>query len=370
MAPWLLLSLTLAQSPDPAASAEAQRTQEEALRRQGEAQSMDGTLDGGTSSTGAPDPSLTGTGGSGAALPGGTDAGMGGAGVGGAGAPDGGSPYSVPSPFPGTGGAGDAGDPRFAPGTGSSAPGSTGPTPSPSPSPGGADAGSRRPLDTGGADTQAAAGGEAAVEQEAEGTVAMPEEELEGPPSAATPEEATAALRAQVQALQEREQALTQQQQQLTEQTEALQAQLAEAQERAQALEAARAERLAALEDVSGLLVSADTALAVGEGDVEAQVNEALAALAQVAGSAEDSGQGDTVLVTERALQNLSFVTDAVQRRDFYAARLALQAAAESVRGARRDSLEQTNGALLQEGAGPAAPAPGSGEAPLTQPGY
>ena len=383
MAPWLLLSLALAQTPDPAAADDAQRTQEEALRRQGEAQSRDGTLDGGTSSTGSPDPSLMGTGGAGDAGTGGagTDTALPPAGVDSAGGPDGGTaPYTVPSPFPDTGGAGDAGTggagaPQYAPGSGSTAPGSTGPAQAPTPQTGESDGGRRRPLDTGAAPqgSQAAAGDEADTGEDSEtdeaGTVSMGAMEIEGPASAATPEEAAAALRAQVQALQEREQALTEQQQALQERTEALEAELAETQERAQALEEARVQRLETLEDVRGLLVDADTALSVGDDDVEAQVYDALQALEAVAQSADESGQGDTVLATEGALEDLSYVMDAVQRRDYYPARLLLQAAAARVRGAQRSSLQQTEGALLQGGSN-AAPVEPSSEAPPTEPGY
>jgi hypothetical protein len=106
-------------------------------------------------------------------------------------------------------------------------------------------------------------------------------------------------------------------------------------------------ERLGALEEVSGLLVDVDTALAVGDSDVEAQMARVMDALGEVAASADESGQGEAVLSADRARESLAYVADAVARRDYYEARLALQAAAEVVRGARRISLDEGNGALL-----------------------
>lgn len=103
-------------------------------------------------------------------------------------------------------------------------------------------------------------------------------------------------------------------------------------QEGAQALEAARAERLAALEAALGLLVDLDTKIAQGEQDVVEQVRAAQHALAQVAESAKVSGECDTLARADSARRALDRVTEAVQRRDPLGARLQLRFATEIVR--------------------------------------
>jgi hypothetical protein len=106
-----------------------------------------------------------------------------------------------------------------------------------------------------------------------------------------------------------------------------------------QAREAARAERLAALETTTALLAELDTAITQGEQDVVEQVEMAQYQLVQVAESAKVWGECDTLARAESARRALDRVTEAVQRRDPLNARLQLRFASEIVRDVRSSEI-------------------------------
>jgi hypothetical protein len=151
-------------------------------------------------------------------------------------------------------------------------------------------------------------------------------------------------LRAQVQKLQTQ---LQDQQQQDTARAEALEQQLTGMQERAEELELMRQQRLAELERAEQWLVAVDQALEAGELDVGDALQEADAALAQVAQSATDAGSGHTVLLVEGARGSIARVLNLVGHRDSSQARWVLFDAAEQIREARRQNLDEASATTL-----------------------
>jgi hypothetical protein len=137
---------------------------------------------------------------------------------------------------------------------------------------------------------------------------------------------------------------------QLRAEVEALQAQVNSVQQQltgirdsAAELELMRQQRLAEIERAGTWLLAADQALAVGELDVGDALLEADTALAQVVQSATEAGSGRTVVHIEGARGALVRARDATGRRDIYQARWDLFDAAEHLREARRQNLDEAS---------------------------
>ncbi|HYH95839.1 hypothetical protein [Hyalangium sp.] len=189
---------------------------------------------------------------------------------------------------------------------------------------------------TGGAGTEGTSG-----EAQAPGA---PPPVVSAAPTTGNPQRDVEQLRAQVQALQAQLQA---QQEQDTVRAEALQQQLTGMRERAEELELMRQQRLAELERAGQWLLAVDQALAVGELDVGDALQEADAALAQVAQSATDAGSGQTVILVEGARGSIARALNSAGHRDTSSARWDLFYAAEQIREARRQNLDEASATTL-----------------------
>lgn len=215
------------------------------------------------------------------------------------------------------------------------------------------------PTDTG-TTTEAATAGAAAPQTEAQGapsTGELPPEELTTEEVAKEVRE----LRTQVQQLQEQLKTREEEAAQEEERTQALEEQQAEMQARAQQLEALRQERLALLASAYEWVLAADTALSVGELDVDYALAQASQALADAQGNAETAGRGETVQLMRSARSRLAYAMDQLDQRNTYYARLALQDLGWELRIARDRALARPDVSLVtpqQQGTGAPAPSP------------
>ncbi|QAT86914.1 hypothetical protein EJ065_5380 [Corallococcus coralloides] len=127
-----------------------------------------------------------------------------------------------------------------------------------------------------------------------------------------------------------------------TERTQAVQTQVDTHEQRAYEAERARQQRLARIQSGGQWMLAADQALEQGELNVDNALDIADEDFAVVRQSASAFGQGGVVVQAERIRAQIAFARDAANRRDIYAARLALQTAGEELRLARAASLERS----------------------------
>ncbi|MBZ4335744.1 hypothetical protein [Corallococcus sp. AS-1-12] len=127
-----------------------------------------------------------------------------------------------------------------------------------------------------------------------------------------------------------------------TERTQSVQTQVDTHEQRAYEAERARQQRLARIQSGGQWMLAADQALEQGELNVDNALDIADEDFAVVRQSASTYGQGGVVVQAERIRAQIAFARDAANRRDIYAARLALQTAGEELRLARAASLERS----------------------------
>ncbi|WP_375760706.1 hypothetical protein [Corallococcus exercitus] len=134
-----------------------------------------------------------------------------------------------------------------------------------------------------------------------------------------------------------------------TERTQAVQSQVDTHEQRAYEAERARQQRLARIQSGGQWMLAADQALEQGELGVDNALDIADEDFSVVRQSASTYGQGTVVVQAERIRAQIALARDAANRRDTYAARIALQNAGYMLQLARAASLEQsgTSNALL-----------------------
>jgi TolA-binding protein len=129
--------------------------------------------------------------------------------------------------------------------------------------------------------------------------------------------------------------------QELQTQVNSLQQQISSTRDNAAELDRMRQQRLELIARAGTLLVTADQALAVGDLAVGRTLQEADATLAQIVQSATDAGSGRTVALVEGARGAILRALEATGRRDTAEARWDLFEAAERLREARRNNLDE-----------------------------
>lgn len=129
--------------------------------------------------------------------------------------------------------------------------------------------------------------------------------------------------------------------QELQTQVNNLQQQISGMRDNAAELESMREQRLELIARAGTFLVAADQALAVGDLTVGRTLQEADAALAQITQNASDAGSGRTVALVEGARGAILLALEATGRRDTAEARWDLWEAAERLREARRNNLDE-----------------------------
>ncbi|NNB89569.1 hypothetical protein HJC10_25585 [Corallococcus exiguus] len=134
-----------------------------------------------------------------------------------------------------------------------------------------------------------------------------------------------------------------------TERTQAVQTQVDTHEQRAYEAERARQQRLARIQSGGQWMLAADQALEQGEMNVDNALDIADEDFSAVRQSAAAFGQGGVVVQAERIRAQIAYARDAANRRDSYAARIALQSAGDDLRLARAASLERsgTSNSLL-----------------------
>ncbi|RKG58721.1 hypothetical protein D7X30_14055 [Corallococcus sp. AB011P] len=134
-----------------------------------------------------------------------------------------------------------------------------------------------------------------------------------------------------------------------TKRTQAVQTQVDTHEQRAYEAERARQQRLARIQSGGQWMLAADQALEQGELDVDNALDIADEDFSVVRQSASAFGQGGVVVQAERIRAQIAYARDAANRRDIYAARIALQSAGNELRLARAASLERsgTSNSLL-----------------------
>ncbi|MGE6762457.1 hypothetical protein ACQKGO_30885 [Corallococcus interemptor] len=134
-----------------------------------------------------------------------------------------------------------------------------------------------------------------------------------------------------------------------TERTQSVQSQVDTHEQRAYEAERARQQRLARIQSGGQWMLAADQALEQGELNVDNALDIADQDFSVVGQSASTYGQGSVVVHSQRIRAQIAYARDAANRRDIYAARIALQTAGEELRLARAASLERagTSNSLL-----------------------
>lgn len=134
-----------------------------------------------------------------------------------------------------------------------------------------------------------------------------------------------------------------------TERTQSVQTQVDTHEQRAYEAERARQQRLARIQSGGQWMLAADQALEQGEMNVDNALDIADEDFSVVRQSAAAFGQGGVVVQAERIRAQIAYARDAANRRDSYAARIALQSAGDELRLARAASLERsgTSNSLL-----------------------
>lgn len=151
-------------------------------------------------------------------------------------------------------------------------------------------------------------------------------------------------LRAQMQLLQAQ---LSAQETDAQERLETLEAQQSSQQAAAQRLEQLRVQRLDSLERGFQELLGASRLLESGESTIGPALLSAQDALVTALASASESGHGETAAFIQGALNQLSTVSNAVDQRDYYQARMRLQDAGEALRGAWQLSQNRSGASLV-----------------------
>ncbi|RKH69907.1 hypothetical protein D7W81_10280 [Corallococcus aberystwythensis] len=127
-----------------------------------------------------------------------------------------------------------------------------------------------------------------------------------------------------------------------TERTQAVQSQVDTHEQRAYEAERARQQRLARIQSGGQWMLAADQAMEQGELGVDNALGIADEDFSVVRESASTYGQGTVVVQAERIRAQIAIARDAANRRDTYAARIALQNAGYMLQLARAASLEQS----------------------------
>lgn len=151
-------------------------------------------------------------------------------------------------------------------------------------------------------------------------------------------------LRSQVQTLQGQ---LETQQQESAAVAQGMDRELTGMRERAQELERLRTQNLALMQEASTWLAAADQALDTGELDVDNALAEADAMLAEALQNASSAGRGNAAAQVQSARGFIAQALDAAGRRDVYYARWALLYAADRLRAAHGDTLDQQGTSAL-----------------------
>ncbi|SEK51275.1 hypothetical protein SAMN05444354_101757 [Stigmatella aurantiaca] len=151
-------------------------------------------------------------------------------------------------------------------------------------------------------------------------------------------------LRAQVQTLQGQ---LETQQQESAAVAQGMGQELTGMRERAQELERLRTQNLALMQEASTWLAAADQSLDTGELDVDTALAEADAMLAEALQNASSAGRGNAAAQVQSARGFIAQALDAAGRRDVYYARWALLYAADRLRAAHGDTLDQQGTSAL-----------------------
>ncbi|WP_225412798.1 hypothetical protein [Stigmatella hybrida] len=151
-------------------------------------------------------------------------------------------------------------------------------------------------------------------------------------------------LRAQVQTLQGQ---LETQQQESAAVAQGMGQELTGMRERAQELERLRTQNLALMQEASTWLAAADQSLDTGELDVDTALAEADAMLAEALQNASSAGRGNAAAQVQSARGFIAQALDAAGRRDVYYARWALLYAADRLRAAHGDTLDQQGTSVL-----------------------
>lgn len=130
---------------------------------------------------------------------------------------------------------------------------------------------------------------------------------------------------------------------QATERTQSVQTQVDTHEQRAYEAERARQQRLARIQSGGQWMLAADQALEQGELGVDNALGIADEDFSVVGQSASTFGQGTIVVHSERIRAQIALARDAANRRDIYAARVALQNAGDELRLARAANLERSS---------------------------
>ncbi|MFB1481978.1 hypothetical protein [Corallococcus sp. RDP092CA] len=130
---------------------------------------------------------------------------------------------------------------------------------------------------------------------------------------------------------------------QATERTQSVQTQVDTHEQRAYEAERARQQRLARIQSGGQWMLAADQALEQGELGVDNALGIADEDFSVVGQSASTFGQGTIVVHSERIRAQIAVARDAANRRDIYAARIALQNAGDELRLARAANLERSS---------------------------
>ncbi|NPC73204.1 hypothetical protein HPP05_25985 [Corallococcus exiguus] len=260
--------------------------------------------------------------------------------TGGAGAA--GTPETGSATQPATGGAGTAGTGTAAP-SGTTAPAQT-PSDQTQQAPQGAQGQAQTPVQT----TQAPQGvqGQAQTTDQTAQATQGAQGQAQTPQGAAAANEEVTRLRQRVADL---EQEMEARDTRATERTQSVQTQVDTHEQRAYEAERARQQRLARIQSGGQWMLAADQALEQGEMNVDNALDIADEDFSVVRQSAAAFGQGNVVVQAERIRAQIAYARDAANRRDSYAARIALQSAGDDLRLARAASLERsgTSNSLL-----------------------
>ncbi|HVG60448.1 MAG TPA: hypothetical protein VNA24_17960 [Hyalangium sp.] len=135
--------------------------------------------------------------------------------------------------------------------------------------------------------------------------------------------------------------------QELETQVGSLRQQLSGMRDTATELDLMRQQRLELIARAGTLLVAADEALAMGELAVGSTLQEADATLAQIDQNATDAGIGRTVALVDGARGAILRALEATGRRDTAEARWDLWEAAERLREARRNNLDEPSATTI-----------------------
>ncbi|WP_223635336.1 hypothetical protein [Corallococcus sp. EGB] len=130
---------------------------------------------------------------------------------------------------------------------------------------------------------------------------------------------------------------------QATERTQSVQTQVDTHEQRAYEVERARQQRLARIQSGGQWMLAADQALEQGELGVDNALSIADEDFSVVGQSASSFGQGNVEVYAQRIRAQIALARDAANRRDIYAARIALQDAGDALRLARAANLERSS---------------------------